>query len=113
MESSVQVTDLEKIIEYLKEREIIKKEAPFCIKVKLVTWCKMLKSLKIKDITFEQGWKNNLVLCLISNSHLFIYKLHEGWHLLQFHLNLINFNSSLKNYFFIIMTDDMKKCPMT
>jgi hypothetical protein len=29
--SIVQVTDLEKIIEYLKEREIIKKEAPFCI----------------------------------------------------------------------------------
>jgi hypothetical protein len=37
MESIVQVTDLEKIIEYLKEREIIKKEAPFCMKVKLVT----------------------------------------------------------------------------
>jgi hypothetical protein len=35
--SIVQVTDLEKIIEYLKEREIIKKEAPFCNKVKLVT----------------------------------------------------------------------------
>ncbi len=31
--------------------------------------------------------------------------------LIEFHLNLINFNSILKNYFFIIMTDDMKLMP--